>query len=713
MNNRNLGETFVPRTENSNPLTRDIDTWPLRKILEVMNCEDHRIAPAIAREIPRIQEAVEMVVECLSKGGRLFYIGAGTSGRLGILDAAELNPTFGLPKDKAIAIISGGKEAVFSAIEGAEDSEGDGKQALLSYDPGPRDAVVGITASGKTPFVLGAMEAARSCGCKTIAIVGDPRGPVAGSAQVTISPDVGPEVITGSTRLKNGTAQKMVLNMISTAAMIRLGRTYSNLMAGTSPTNLKLSSRARRILREATRREPEQLQAALEQADGEIAPALIMLTAEVSADEARCALERASGSIREALRLAMEGIPECRESHEPAPAVEAAGKTLHGEFCERPSAKPQAGLYFGTPEEAGFSAKRLERAFRVVSQAVGDGQGPIPGAVAVVIRHNAVIGPRAWGWAVRTPERIPVTPDTIFDMASLTKVMAATPSVLILCERGKFRLDDPVAIFIPEFGAHGKDAITIRHLLTHTSGLPDHIKFWKEGLRGKQIVDKICSLEIAEGRRPGKQVIYSDLGFILLGEIVQRVTGMDIKQFAEEEVFRPLGMYDTCFLPPESLKHRIAATEYREDFARVMWGEVHDENAHALRGIAGHAGLFSTALDTAKYALMWLNNGRWGDTRILGKSTVSAATKEQANLEERRCLGWMLKSKTFSSGGDFLSDMAYGHTGFTGTSLWCDPAYDLAVILLTNRVHAGREGNAHIRLRATFANAVAAAIDRD
>lgn len=195
-------QNFVPRTENSNPLTRDIDTWPLRKILEVMNSEDHRIAPAIAREIPNIQKAVELVVDSLSRGGRMFYVGAGTSGRLGILDAAELKPTFGLPDDRAIAIISGGKQAVFSAIEGAEDSEDDGKQALMAHSPTERDVVIGITASGRTPFVLGAMKAAAAAGAKAIAVVGDPRGPVAQYAQTTISPDVGPEVITGSTRLE-------------------------------------------------------------------------------------------------------------------------------------------------------------------------------------------------------------------------------------------------------------------------------------------------------------------------------------------------------------------------------------------------------------------------------------------------------------------------------------------------------------------------------
>jgi len=691
-------QNFVPRTENSNPLTRDIDTWPLRKILEVMNSEDHRIAPAIAREIPNIQKAVELVVDSLSRGGRMFYVGAGTSGRLGILDAAELKPTFGLPDDRAIAIISGGKQAVFSAIEGAEDSEDDGKQALMAHSPTERDVVIGITASGRTPFVLGAMKAAAAAGAKAIAVVGDPRGPVAQYAQTTISPDVGPEVITGSTRLKNGTAQKMVLNMISTASMVVLGRTYSNLMAGTSPTNQKLTSRARRILREATGCGPDEIQNALEQTHGEIAPALIMLMAGVGVDEAKSALRQASGSIRKALGLAMRASADERRTFAvPQPDADS-------------STKPDLPL--GTPEEAGFNRERLEHAFQVVAQAVGDGSGPIPGAVALVIRNNVVIGPRAWGWAVKTPERIPVTPNTIFDMASLTKVMATTPSILILCEQGKFRLDDPVAMFIPEFAAHGKDAITIRHLLTHTSGLPDHIRFWQEGLSGKQIVERICSMEIPQGNEPGKQVIYSDLGFILLGEIIERITGMNIQQFAEQNVFQPLGMHDTYFVPPDELRHRIAATEYREDLGRVMWGEVHDENAYALGGIAGHAGLFSTAEDTARYALMWLNNGSWGGARILGRRTVWAAIKEQVNLEERRSLGWMLKSRAFSSGGDLLSDMAYGHTGFTGTSLWCDPVHNLAIILLTNRVHVGREGNAHIRLRATFANAVAAAIEQ-
>ncbi|HHY17820.1 MAG TPA: N-acetylmuramic acid 6-phosphate etherase [Firmicutes bacterium] len=701
-------DVFLPKTEKPNPLTADIDTWPIVKILEVMNQEDHKVAPSITREIPVIEKAVELVVKSLSKGGRLFYAGAGTSGRLGVLDSAELEPTFGLERKRIIPIISGGKKAVFAAVEGAEDKEEHGKEAFLAHDPGQNDVVIGISASGKTPFVTGVMKAASSSGLSTIAIVGDPQGPVSRYANVVISPDVGPEIIAGSTRLKNGTAQKMVLNMISTASMIALGRTYSNLMAGTYPGNQKLSSRARRILQETTGKGPEQIETALKESDWDIPVALIMLISGLGTDDAKATLKDASGSIRRAVKLALEkSTDRLLDNH--------TSNTLNSykeAGCPLPvSISAKDSLCFGSSENSGFNHKRLELAFSVVQDTVGDGQGPIPGAVAAVARNGIVIGPRAWGWASRSPQRIPVTPNTIFDMASLTKVMATTPSILILCERGALRLDDPISLFLPEFGAGGKQDITIRHLMTHTSGLPAHIKFWEDGLKGQEIIDCIYNLKLERDSRPGTHVEYSDLGFILLGEVVRQLTGLSIKEFSEQEVFKPLGMTATCFLPPESLKYRIAATEFREDLGHVVWGRVHDENAYALGGVAGHAGLFSTMLDTVAYGLMWLNRGCLGSTRILGRKTVAAAIKEQANLEERRGLGWQLKSRALSSGGDFLSDSAFGHTGFTGTSLWCDPEENLAVVLLTNRVHAGREGNAHIRLRARFANAVSSAIE--
>lgn len=698
---------YVPRTEKPNPLTAGIDTWPISRILEVMNQEDHKVAPAIAREIPAIQKAVELVVDSLSKGGRLFYAGAGTSGRLGVLDSSELQPTFGIERERIIPLISGGKEAVFYAVEGAEDSEDSGREVFLSHSPAKNDVAIGIAASGRTPFVAGVLRAASMEGLSTIAIVGDPLGPVSDYASVVISPDVGPEIITGSTRLKNGTAQKLVLNMISTASMIALGRTYSNLMAGTYLGNQKLSSRARRILQAATGRGPEKIETALEESGGDIPSALVMLISGLGASDAKAALESASGSIRQAVNLALQ------KADSTIPHNYREDDSRQKGLCTPMdvSTNNNNDLCFGSPADAGFDPERLERAFQVVQDAVGDGEGLIPGAVAAVVRNGVVIGPRAWGWASRVPERIAATPNTIFDMASLTKVTATTPSIMILVERGKMRLDDPVALFVPEFGTGGKQDITIRHLMTHTSGLPAHIKYWELGITGERIIDCICNLELGAGSKPGIRVEYSDLGFIMLGEIVRRITGLNIKEFAEQEVFKPLGMTSTCFLPPESLKYRIAATEFREDLGQVVWGKVHDENCYALGGIAGHAGLFSTAFDVTRYALMWLGLGRLGETRILGKKTVEATIKEQVDLEERRALGWQLRARTFSSGGDFMSDRAFGHTGFTGTSLWCDPEEDLAVVLLTNRVHAGREGNAHIRLRPRFANAVCAAID--
>ncbi|QUL98984.1 MAG: N-acetylmuramic acid 6-phosphate etherase [Candidatus Fermentithermobacillus carboniphilus] len=682
----------MPKTERKNPLTEDIDTWPLQKILEVMNSEDHKVAPAVAREIPNILKAVKHVVDALSKGGRLFYVGSGTSGRIAVLDASEIQPTFGL-SDRVIAIISGGREAVFQAVEGAEDDEEKGKEMLLSYSPDPKDVVVGIASSGRTPFVAGALRAAKSMGIPVVAVVGDPTGQVAQVADVVIAPDVGPEVIAGSTRLKNGTAQKLVLNMISTASMIALGRTYSNLMAGTYPGNKKLSDRSRRILIEATGKNPEDVDRALAESGGDLPLALLMLVSGCSLEKARSALEESKGSIRKAVEV-VTGRKE--------------GKPPRPDGAERFSVAPELAL--GSPEEAGFDPVRLERAFDLVKEAVGDGEGDIPAAVAAVVRNGVVVAPRAYGLAVRTPQRIAATPNTIFDMASLTKVMATTPSILILCERGKLRLDDSVSLFIPEFANGGKESITIRHLLTHTSGLPAHIKFWEMGLRGTDIIKFIAGMELDKESRPGQKVVYSDLGFILLGEVIYRITGLGLKEFAEKEIFKPLGMTHTCFLPPESWKHKIAATEFREDLGKVMWGEVHDENAYALGGIAGHAGLFSTVLDVARYALMWLGGGEYRGVRILSEAAVQTATSEHANSGERRGLGWLLKSSTFSSAGDFLSDRAFGHTGFTGTSLWCDPERNLAIILLTNRVHAGRDSNAVIRLRPRFANAVVSAV---
>ncbi len=681
----------LPKTEAVNPLTRDIDTWPAIRIVEAINAEDHRVAPAVGRELAHIARAAELVAEAVKNGKRVFYLGSGTSGRLGVLDASEIEPTYGQAGKRFVAIISGGPGAVFKSVENAEDSIPGGREAVIAENAGPGDVVIGIASSGSTPFVVGALQAAKERGASTVALVGDASGTVAASAELVIAPDVGPEAIAGSTRMKNGTAQKLVLNMISTAGMVLAGRTYSNLMAGTSPRNIKLSGRARRILLEATAKPAEEVEAAFAASKGSIDVALVALAGEIDVEKAAKVLEECGGAVRNAV----EKVTGKHSATGMAPAA--------------PSAEgPQ--LRFGTADEAGLDDAQMERAFAVVRTTVGEGEGDIPGAVAAVIRNGIVVGPRAFGWASRNPERIAATPSTIFDMASLTKVVATTPSILVACERGMFRLDDPVSLFVPKFGTGRKQEITLRHLLTHTSGLPAHIKFWPMGLRGEEIVEHICGLELEQGAEPGKQVVYSDLGFIMLAEVLHKVSGMRVDEFATREVFRPLGMSDTRFLPPAELRNRIAATEYRADLGRVMWGEVHDENALALGGVAGHAGLFSTIQDLARYALMWLGQGEWQGVRILSRATVAAATTEETSAGERRGLGWMLKPRRFSSGGDLLSPRAFGHTGFTGTSLWCDPETGTAIILLTNRVHAGREGNGIMRLRARFGNAVAAAV---
>lgn len=680
-----------PVTENVNPRTSGLDLWPVKGILDAMSAEDHRVAPAVAREIPNIERAVALAVNALSRGGRIFYAGAGTSGCIGIMDARELLPTFGDIGRRVIPLLAGGTNAIFHPEESAEDSRESGELALSAHNPAPEDLVIGIAASGRTPFVLGCLQTARSCGTPTVALTGDAGGEIARLADVVIAPQVGPEVIAGSTRLKNGSAQKLVLNMISTATMVSLGRTYSNLMAGTSPRNTKLTGRALQILTSATGKPLQEVRESLARSDGNLDLALVSLAAGITTQEASDALARCQGAIRKAM-LCASGL-----------SSEKTG------LRSGPESRLPPYLKSGGPQEAGLDPARTEQAFSVVEKAVGDGCGMIPGAVAAIVRRGVLVGPRAYGWAVREPVQIRTAPDTIFDLASLTKVTATAPLVLLLCERGFLRLDDSIAAFIPEFAAGGKENITVRHLLTHTSGLPAHLRFWEMGLTGREIIDYICSMS-PEGDDPGERVVYSDLGFIILGELVERIAGMNLGRFASTEVFAPLGMKETCFRPDKSLRRRLAATEFRKDLGKIMWGEVHDENALALGGIAGHAGLFSTARDLAQYVSMWLGYGKLGETRVLTPAVVALATQEHAVFGQRRGLGWKLRSRTFSSAGDLMSGKAYGHTGFTGTSVWCDPETSTAVILLTNRVHAGRENNATIRLRPLFANAAVSAI---
>ncbi len=290
-------------TEARNPETENIDKLAALEILQCINREDKKVALAIELVLPQIAQAVDWIVESLSGGGRLFYLGAGTSGRMGILDASECPPTFGTSPDLVQGIIAGGDKAVFRAVEGAEDSLTMAAEDLESRDLSPRDVVVGIAASGRTPYVIGGLVHARQVGCHTVAVVCTPDSEMQQVSELSIATLVGPEVIMGSTRMKAGTAQKLVLNMLTTASMIRLGKVYGNLMVDVQATNKKLVERSKRIVCLATGVSREEAEAAIVEAGGSVKVAVTLLLIGSSAGEAQALLVQAGGSVSQALKI--------------------------------------------------------------------------------------------------------------------------------------------------------------------------------------------------------------------------------------------------------------------------------------------------------------------------------------------------------------------------------------------------------------------------
>ncbi|MDR1852682.1 MAG: N-acetylmuramic acid 6-phosphate etherase [Propionibacteriaceae bacterium] len=288
-------------TESRNQATANLDELSASELVEVMNAEDHKVAPAVKKALPQIAQAVEAVCAGLKAGGRLIYIGAGTSGRLGVLDAVECPPTFGVDYDLVIGQIAGGERAFVKAVEGAEDSLELAAEDLKNLGLTSRDVVVGIAASGRTPYVIGGLDYARGNGNKTVSIACNLGAEVSKHADIAIEVDNGPEVLTGSTRLKAGTSQKMILNMISTASMVRMGKAYGNLMVDVRPTNEKLVARAQSIVVTATGASPEAAKAALDEASGHAKTAIVMILAGVSADEANSRLAAADGFVRKAI----------------------------------------------------------------------------------------------------------------------------------------------------------------------------------------------------------------------------------------------------------------------------------------------------------------------------------------------------------------------------------------------------------------------------
>jgi N-acetylmuramic acid 6-phosphate etherase len=288
-------------TERGNAASKNLDRMTAMEIVRLMNREDRKVAVAVRREIPAIARAVDAIVRGMRKGGRLIYVGAGSSGRMGVLDAAECKPTFGISPKLVQALIAGGRRTVTGAVEGAEDSVRNAERDLREKKLTSDDIVVAITASGTTPYVLGAMKYARKKGATTIAVTSNRHMPAARLTKIVIAPEVGPEVLTGSTRLKAGTAQKMVLNMLSTAVMVRLGHVYENLMIDVALTNQKLYDRGLWILAEASGKDLSAAEHALRAAGHNLQVALVMLKREVQAREAKRLLVRAGGNLRRAL----------------------------------------------------------------------------------------------------------------------------------------------------------------------------------------------------------------------------------------------------------------------------------------------------------------------------------------------------------------------------------------------------------------------------
>ncbi len=291
----------LPSSEQSNPRTRNLDRLPARKVLELLNREDDQVAPAVRRTLPQIARAVEAIVRRWPRGGRLFYVGAGTSGRLGVLDAAECPPTFQVPASRVQAVITGGRRAVFRSSEAAEDSAAQGALDLSRKKVGKNDVVVVLTASGSTPYALGALALARRRGAFTVAVTANRRSPIARRAHVAICPDTGPEAIAGSTRLKAGTAQKLVLNLLSTAAMVRLGHVYQNLMVNVQMTNRKLRRRGLRVLMEALSCDEAAAGRLIRQSGGNLKAAIVMGRLGCTRREAERRLRRAAGHVARAL----------------------------------------------------------------------------------------------------------------------------------------------------------------------------------------------------------------------------------------------------------------------------------------------------------------------------------------------------------------------------------------------------------------------------
>ena len=373
------------------------------------------------------------------------------------------------------------------------------------------------------------------------------------------------------------------------------------------------------------------------------------------------------------------------------------------------------------PAKVSVAADRLAFIDAAVNESVG--RKELPGAVVLVARRGGVVWRKAYGARALVPAREAMTADTIFDVASLTKIVATATSVMILVERGKVRLADPVSRYIPELKGEGRERVTVEHLLTHRSGYAPDFDLSEQWSGHDEMLKRLYA-EPLRGA-PGARFVYSDINFIALGEVVRRVSGLPLDEFARREIYEPLGMRDTGFRPRAELLPRVAPTEnvrgmrsylggsgaQGPDGERMLRGEVHDPSSNRMGGVAGHAGLFSTADDLAVFCQMILNGGEYGGARILSPLGVAEMTRPRQVTDDggARGLGWDVYTTFSTNRGDLFPAGSFGHTGFTGTSIWLDPASETFVVFLSNRVHPEGKGDVG-PLRARVANIVAASL---
>ncbi len=363
----------------------------------------------------------------------------------------------------------------------------------------------------------------------------------------------------------------------------------------------------------------------------------------------------------------------------------------------------------GTTAQKALPAPAVRQALRDTLQAILDRgvvDSAFPGAIAVIGNHEGPIVTVAAGHLDWAPSPVP-NDRTLWDLASLTKVVGMTSGMMQLVEQGKVQLDAPVQRYLPEWQGPNKDKVTVRDLITHRSGLPAFRTYYKLNVSPDSTLKLFLATPL--DTLPGVRMVYSDIGAILLGKIIERVTGQPLDQYLKQHVFQPLGMLDTQYRPDSSLLPRIAPTERDPWRGRLVHGEVHDENAYALGGVSAHAGLFSTAHDLSRLAQAYLNGGVIDGGRLASAATIRQFTTVQDSTFSSRALGWDTPSDR-SSAGHYIQRPAFGHTGFTGTSLWIAPQHDLYVLLLTNRVNPTREHNGIGRVRVEVADAAMRAL---